>query len=51
MLSLYRWLLYLYPSRYRREYADEMNSVFGDARADVNDGSFGKRLSFRARET
>ncbi len=51
MLSFYRWLLYLYPSLYRREYADEMIPVFRDAQADVSDGSFGERISFRARET
>ena len=51
MLSFYRWLLYLYPSLYRREYADEMISVFRDAKADVSDGSAGERISFRARET
>jgi hypothetical protein len=51
MLSFYRWLLYLYPSLYRREYADEMISVFRDAQADVSDGSFGERIGFRARET
>src|ERR1700730_16491597 len=50
MLSFYRCLLYLYPSLYRREYADEMISVFRDAQADVSDGSFGERISFRARE-
>jgi hypothetical protein len=51
MLSFYRWLLYLYPSLYRREYADEMISVFRDAQADVSDGGFGERTSFRAHET
>ena len=51
MLSFYRWLLYLYPSLYRREYADEMISVFRDAQAEVSAGSFGERISFRARET
>jgi hypothetical protein len=51
MLSFYRWLLYLYPSLYRRECADEMISVFRDAQAGVSDGSFGERISFRARET
>jgi hypothetical protein len=50
MLSFYRWLLYLYPSLYRREYGDEMISVFRDAQADVSDGSFGERISFRAHE-
>jgi hypothetical protein len=51
MLSLYRCLLYLYPSLYRREYADEMISVFRDAQAEVSAGSFGERVSFRARES
>lgn len=51
MISFYRWLLYLYPSRYRREYADEMISVFRSAQGDVSAGSFGERISFRARET
>jgi len=51
MLSFYRWLLYLYPSLYRREYADEMISVFRDAQAEVSAGSFGERISFRARES
>jgi hypothetical protein len=51
MLSFYRWLLFMYPSLYRREYADEMISVFRDAQADVSDGSFGERMSFRAHET
>jgi hypothetical protein len=51
MLSFYRWLLYLYPSLYRREYADEMVTVFRDAHADISDGSFGERISFRAHET
>jgi hypothetical protein len=50
MLSFYRWLLFLYPSLYRREYGDEMISVFRDAQADVSDGSFGERISFRAHE-
>ena len=51
MLSFYRWLLYLYPSLYRREYADEMVTVFRDAHADISDGSFGERISFRALES
>jgi hypothetical protein len=51
MLSFYRWLLYLYPSLYRREYADEMISVFRDAQAEVSTGSFGERISLRARES
>jgi hypothetical protein len=51
MFSFYRWLLYLYPSLYRREYADEMVTVFRDAQAEVSAGSFGERISFRARES
>jgi hypothetical protein len=51
MLSLYRWLHYLYPQLYRHEYADEMVSVFRDAHADVSAGSFMERISFRVRET
>jgi hypothetical protein len=51
MLSLYRWLLYLYPRLYRYEYADEMVSVFRDAHVDVNAGSVKDRISFRVRET
>ena len=50
MLSLYRALLYLYPSLYRREYADEMISVFRDAHADVGFASVTERVSFRIRE-
>jgi hypothetical protein len=51
MLSLYRGLLYLYPSVYRREYADEMVCVFRDAEADARDGSVKERIAFRIRET
>ena len=51
MLSFYRCLLYLYPSLCRREFADEMISVFCDAHADVSAGSVKERISFRVRET
>jgi archaellum biogenesis protein FlaJ (TadC family) len=51
MLSFYKWLLYLYPSRFRRQYADEMISVFRDAQAEASAGSFGGRISFRIRES
>lgn len=50
MLSLYRWLLYLYPSLYRREYQDEMISVFRHVHADASSGSVKSRISFRVRE-
>ena len=50
MIRFYRWLLCLYPSAYRREYADEMVAVFRCAQADTCAGSLGARISFRARE-
>jgi hypothetical protein len=50
MLSLYRGLLYLYPSLYRREYADEMISVFRDAHDDLSAARVTDRISFRIRE-
>ena len=50
MLRLYRGLLYLYPSHYRQEYADEMVSVFCDAQNDALTASLGQRFSFRVRE-
>lgn len=51
MLVFYKGLLHLYPSAYRREYAQEMISVFRDALADISAASFRERLSFRIRET
>ena len=51
MLIFYKCLLYLYPPVYRREYADEMISVFRDVQADMRAGSLLERASFRARET
>jgi hypothetical protein len=51
MLRLYRWLLYLYPALYLREYKDEMVSVFRDAHADVGAGRIRERISFCVRET
>jgi hypothetical protein len=51
MTCLYRWLLYLYPPPYRREYAAEMISVFRDAQADVRVESFRERISFCTHET
>ena len=50
MLSLYRGLLYLYPSHYRHEHADEMVCVFQDAQADVRAEAFPQRFSFSSRE-
>jgi hypothetical protein len=51
MLIFYRCLLYLYPPLYRREFADEMISVFRDMQADVLATSFLERILFRVRET
>jgi hypothetical protein len=51
MLALYRWLLYFYPSLYRREFADEMFSVFRDAHADAGATGFAERICFHVRET
>jgi len=51
MLAFYRWLLYLYPSLYRREFADEMLLVFRDAHADASAAGFAERICFRVRET
>jgi hypothetical protein len=51
MTCLYRWLLYLYPPPYRREYAAEMISVFRDVQADVRVESFRERISFCTHET
>lgn len=51
MVSFYRRLLYLYPSIYRRQYADEMVCVFRDAEADARAASVRERISFPIRET
>ena len=51
MITFYRCLLYLYPSLYRHEFAEEMVSVFRDAHADVTAASFRERTGFRVRET
>jgi hypothetical protein len=51
MLIFYKCLLYQYPPRYRREFADEMISVFRDVQADARAASLVQRIVFRARET
>ena len=51
MLSFYRCLLYLYPPLYRREFKDEMVSVFRAAHADISAASLRDRISFRIRES
>ncbi len=50
MLSVYRWLLRLYPTAYRTEYDDEMIVVFRDARRDAQQESIVARFLFCARE-
>jgi hypothetical protein len=50
MLMLYRCLLFLYPAVYRNEFAEEMTSVFSEARQALRLG-FAARISFCARET
>ena len=49
MLTLYNFLLYLYPASYRREFAEEMTAVFCDARCAPAPGRAG-RIGFYARE-
>ncbi len=49
MLALYRWLLYLYPSGYRREFAQEMISVYCELKRCLAIG-FLPRSRFYARE-
>ncbi|HKH97624.1 MAG TPA: hypothetical protein VJ999_00835 [Candidatus Sulfotelmatobacter sp.] len=50
MLTLYRCLLYLYPAIYRREFGEEMTSVFLQAQLAVRNGNLAARVSFCARE-
>lgn len=49
MTKLYRTLLYLYPAGYRREFGEEMASVFSRARQTVKHG-FLPRAKFWHRE-
>ena len=48
-LTLYRWLLYLYPGHYRAHFGEEMASVFRDARSDLPPTLIA-RISFYQRE-
>jgi hypothetical protein len=50
MLTLYRCLQYLYPANFRREYSDEMASVFRQARGVSQAGNLLARISFYIRE-
>jgi hypothetical protein len=46
MLPLYRFLLLLYPARYREEFGPEMIAVFMEARCDARTRGPMKRMSF-----
>jgi hypothetical protein len=49
MLTVYCWLLCLYPRSYRHEFGDEMASVFHDARIELP-SALVARISFYLRE-
>ena len=49
MLTVYCWLLCLYPRSYRREFGDEMTSVFRDARIELPP-ALAAKVSFYGRE-
>ncbi len=49
MLTVYCWLLCLYPASYRDEFSQEMASVFRDARSALS-RSLAARISFYRRE-
>lgn len=48
-LTVYCWLLCLYPGSYRREFGEEMTSVFREARRGLP-RALGAKLSFYGRE-
>ena len=50
MLGLYRGLLYLYPSDYRREFGAEMTAVFLEAQRDTEGAGFTIRAIFSVSE-
>jgi len=50
LLTLYRGLLYLYPSGYRREYGEEMSAVFREVEQDAADHGYAPCAAFCARE-
>jgi len=50
MQSLYRFLLLLYPARYREEYGREMIAVFTEIQSDVWTCGPMKRIAFAVRE-
>lgn len=50
MLSLYRWLLHLYPPEYRSEFGEEMVAVIHEAQTETWQKSMTARIGFCARE-
>jgi hypothetical protein len=48
-LTVYRWMLCLYPGSYRGEFAEEMTSVFRDAQSALPP-ALAARISFYRRE-
>jgi hypothetical protein len=49
MLTVYCWLLYLYPGSYRDEFGEEMTSVFDEARSALRP-ALAAKISFCRRE-
>ncbi len=50
MVSLYRWLLYLYPAAYRCEYGEEMIGVYCEAKEERDNATALRRVAFFLRE-
>ena len=50
MLTIYRFLLYLYPRAYRDEYGEEMMAVFREVRGEINNKGLPVQIAFGARE-
>lgn len=48
-LTVYCWLLWLYPASYRREFGEEMTSVFDDARSALP-SALATKITFYGRE-
>jgi hypothetical protein len=49
VITVYCWLLWLYPGRYRHEFGEEMTSVFGKARSELSP-ALPAKISFYGRE-
>ena len=50
MRTFYQWLLRLYPAEFRRQFADEMLVVYGDASAAAARRGFGSGVCFVVHE-